>query len=135
MWENLKKIVNFPLNSRWALQMILKLEKEYKNVTVLAITTVDGITDVLNATKNTYRILDGLGRTDVSSFWAIFSHEFIQFFFYSNVCWITRFRFQFTKELPKPSFRLTQKILTFMVGMVLGIWIFGNQAIPRMWNQ
>lgn len=63
-----QKIVNFPINFRWALQMILKLEKEYKNVTVLAITTVDGITDVLNATKNTYRILDGLGRTDVSSF-------------------------------------------------------------------
>lgn len=48
--------------------MILKVEKEHKNVTVLAITTVDGITDVLNATKNTYRILDGLNRTDVSRF-------------------------------------------------------------------
>lgn len=51
--------------------MILKVEKEYKNVTLLAITTVDGITDVLNATKNTYRILDGMNRTDVSRFYAL----------------------------------------------------------------
>lgn len=55
--------------------MILKVEREHENVKVLAITTVDGITDVLNATKNTYRILDGLNRTDVSiffEFWILF---------------------------------------------------------------
>lgn len=50
----------------WALQMVLKAEKDLKNVKVLAITTVNGNTDVENAIKNTYRILDGLNRTDVN---------------------------------------------------------------------
>lgn len=49
----------------WALQLVLKAEKESKNVEVLAITIVDGNTIVENAIKNTYRILDGLNRTDV----------------------------------------------------------------------
>lgn len=52
----------------WALQMILKAEKHYKNVKVLAITAVNGNTTVENVVKNTYRILDGLDRTDVSNF-------------------------------------------------------------------
>lgn len=56
--------------------MILKVSEEYKNVTVLAITTVDGITDVWNATKNTYRILDGLNRTDVCKFNISFFRDF-----------------------------------------------------------
>lgn len=50
----------------WALQMILKAEKAKQNVKVLAITTVHGNTTVDNATKNTYRILDGFCRIDVS---------------------------------------------------------------------
>lgn len=49
----------------WALQMILMAEKSLKNVKVLAITTVNGNTTNENVIKNTYRILDGLGRTDV----------------------------------------------------------------------
>ena len=49
----------------WALQMILKAEKSLKNVKVLAITTVNGNTTNENVIKNTYRILDGLDRTDV----------------------------------------------------------------------
>lgn len=52
----------------WALQMFLKAEKQLKSVKVLAITTVDGNTDVEDALKNTYRILDGLDRTDVNFF-------------------------------------------------------------------
>lgn len=52
----------------WALQMILKAEKDLKNVKVLAITIVNGNTGVENAIKNTYRILDGLNRTDVKYF-------------------------------------------------------------------
>lgn len=50
----------------WALQMILKAEKLLQNVKVLAITTVHGNTSAENAVKNTYRILDGLDRTDVN---------------------------------------------------------------------
>lgn len=50
----------------WALQMVLKAEKELNNVKLLAITTVDGNTDTENIIKNTYRVLDGLNRTDVS---------------------------------------------------------------------
>lgn len=50
----------------WALQLILKAEKHLNNVKLLAITTVNGNTTVENAIKNTYRLLDGLNRTDVS---------------------------------------------------------------------
>lgn len=49
----------------WALQMILKAEKYLKNIKILAITAVNGNTTVENVIKNTYRILDGLGRIDV----------------------------------------------------------------------
>lgn len=75
--EDLSKVISNPTvkyvildtdmgaDDAWALQMILKAEKESNNVKVLAITTVDGITDVNNAIKNTYRILDGCNRTDV----------------------------------------------------------------------
>lgn len=49
----------------WALQMILKAEQYHKNVKVLTITTVNGNTTTENAIKNTYRILNGLDRTDV----------------------------------------------------------------------
>lgn len=52
----------------WALQMLLKAEKILQSVNVLAITTVHGNTSVENAVRNTYRILDGLGRTDVRMF-------------------------------------------------------------------
>lgn len=51
----------------WSLQMILKVEKEFKNVKVLAITTVAGNTDPINAIKNAYRMLDALNRTDVGA--------------------------------------------------------------------
>ncbi|XP_055301092.1 nucleoside hydrolase-like isoform X2 [Sitodiplosis mosellana] len=49
----------------WALQMMLKAEKHLKNLKLLAITIVNGNTTVENAIKNTYRILDGLDRTDI----------------------------------------------------------------------
>lgn len=49
----------------WALQMLLNAEKQNKNIKLLAITTVDGVTEVNNVIKNTYHILDGLNRTDV----------------------------------------------------------------------
>lgn len=52
----------------WALQMILKAEKQYKKIKVLAITTVNGNTTTENVIKNTYRMLDGLDRTDVNIF-------------------------------------------------------------------
>ena len=52
----------------WALQMLMKAEKILLTVNVQAITTVHGNTSVENAVKNTYRILDGLGRTDVRMF-------------------------------------------------------------------
>lgn len=51
----------------WALQMILKAEQHLKNVKLLAITTMNGNTTVENAIKNTYRLLDGVNRTDVCS--------------------------------------------------------------------
>lgn len=50
----------------WALQMLLNAEKQLKNVKLLAVTTVDGNTDVDNVIKNTYHVLHGLNRTDVS---------------------------------------------------------------------
>lgn len=53
---------------RWALQMMLKAEKEMNNVKILAITTAMGNTSLENVIKNTYRILDGLNRTDVRQF-------------------------------------------------------------------
>lgn len=49
----------------WALQMVLNAEKQLKNVKLLAITVTYGNTDVVNVIRNTYRILDGLNRTDV----------------------------------------------------------------------
>lgn len=55
----------------WALQMVLKAEKHFKNVKVLAITAVNGNTTVKNVVKNTYRILDGLDRTDVRFFFVL----------------------------------------------------------------
>lgn len=60
----------------WALQMILKAEKNLKNLKVLAITLVNGNTTVDHALRNTYRMLDGLDRTDVShcSFSIVSSH-------------------------------------------------------------
>lgn len=45
--------------------MMLKAEKELNNVKILAITTAVGNTSLDNVIKNTYRILDGLNRTDV----------------------------------------------------------------------
>lgn len=48
----------------WALQMILKAE----NVDLIAITTVFGNTLPENAARNTYRILDGVNRTNVRIF-------------------------------------------------------------------
>ncbi|XP_031628323.1 uncharacterized protein LOC116344081 [Contarinia nasturtii] len=49
----------------WALQMMLKAETHLKNVKILAITVSHGNTTVENVIKNTYRILDGLDRTDI----------------------------------------------------------------------
>lgn len=49
----------------WALQMMLKAERRLKSIKILAITTVMGNTTTDNVIKNTYRILDGLNRTDV----------------------------------------------------------------------
>lgn len=49
----------------WALQMMLKAEKNLKNIKILAITAVNGNTTVENVIKNSYRMLDGLGRIDV----------------------------------------------------------------------
>lgn len=56
----------------FALQMLLKAEQSLKNVKILAITAVHGNTSVENVLKNAYRILDGVGRTDV-----MYSKEFI----------------------------------------------------------
>lgn len=48
--------------------MLLKAEKHLKSIKIIAITAVNGNTTMENVIKNTYRILDGLGRTDVSKF-------------------------------------------------------------------
>lgn len=61
----------------WALQMILKAEKIFKNIKILAITAVNGNTTVENVIKNTYHILDGLGRTDVKYTEIYYLLEFI----------------------------------------------------------
>lgn len=49
----------------WALLMLLKAEKEFKNIKISAITCVHGNTSMENAVKNTYRILHDFNRTDV----------------------------------------------------------------------
>lgn len=73
----------------WALQMLLKSEKNFRNVKILGITTVNGNTTVENVIKNTYRILDGLGRTDVKLIEdPSLSYEFIEKS-------LLNFRFQF----------------------------------------
>lgn len=51
----------------WALMMLIKAEKILKNIKILAITCVHGNTQIENVVKNTYRILHGLNRTDVTS--------------------------------------------------------------------
>lgn len=81
----------------WALQMILKAEKVIKNVKVLAITTVAGNTDPINAIKNTYRILDELNRTDVNviEFYGSDSSIVIGI----NAFFCCYFRFHFIKAL------------------------------------
>lgn len=48
--------------------MLLKAEKDLNNVKILAITAAMGNTSLENVIKNTYRILDGLNRTDVRQF-------------------------------------------------------------------
>lgn len=60
----------------WALQMFLKAEKHLKTIKVVAITAVNGNTTTENVIKNTYRILDGLDRTDVSIFMIIYGFFF-----------------------------------------------------------
>lgn len=52
----------------WALLMLLKAEKCLKNIKILAITCVSGNTNMENVIKNTYYMLHGVGRTDVSFF-------------------------------------------------------------------
>lgn len=79
----------------WALQMFLKAEKHLKTIKVVAITAVNGNTTTENVIKNTYRILDGLDRTDVSIFMIIYG------FFFSN--YDNFYRFQFIKEQLKHS--------------------------------
>lgn len=51
----------------WALLLLLKAEKCFKNITILAITCVDGNTTMENVIKNTYHILRSHDRMDVSS--------------------------------------------------------------------
>lgn len=83
----------------WALQMMLKAEKNLKNIKILAITAVNGNTTVKNVIKNTYRILDGAARTDVMylnkkswfNFFLVNSFEFISF----CLTLFFAFRFQF----------------------------------------
>lgn len=57
--------VDTGVDDAWALAMIIKAERTH-GVRVLAITTVNGNTDLENATRNTVRVLETLHRTDVS---------------------------------------------------------------------
>lgn len=50
----------------WALLMLLKAEKCLQNIKILAVTCVNGNTTIDNVVKNTYHMLHGAGRTDVS---------------------------------------------------------------------
>lgn len=49
----------------WALLMLLKAEKCFKNMKILALTCVAGNTTLENVVKNTYYMLHSAGRTDV----------------------------------------------------------------------
>lgn len=49
----------------WALLMLLKAEKCFKNIVILALTCVSGNTSMENVVKNTYYMLHSAGRTDV----------------------------------------------------------------------
>lgn len=55
----------------WALLMLLKAEKCLKNIKILAITCVNGNTTMEHVVRNTYHMLHGVDRTDVS-FWLLF---------------------------------------------------------------
>lgn len=78
--------------------MMLKAERDIGNVKVLAITTLVGNTTLENVIKNTYRILDGLNRTDVRKL------NIDEFFFSKTIFWSVEFdfRFRFTKVQSRP---------------------------------
>lgn len=84
------------LDDAWALQIILQAEKQLQSVKVLAITTVNGNTTAENAAKNTYRILDGVHRTDVIADIRI-AYRMIENFSHFD-------RYQFTWDQPNQSF-------------------------------
>lgn len=74
----------------WALLMLLKAEKHFSNIKLLAITCVHGNTTIDNVIQNAFVLLDILGRTDVSCI--IYSHPFIESL--NNICFaFLRFRF------------------------------------------
>lgn len=68
MTSDLKYVIldtDMGTDDAWALLMLLKAEKELKNIKLLAITCVHGNTTLENVIKNTYRVLHGVNRTDV----------------------------------------------------------------------
>lgn len=95
----------------WALHLLLRAEAELKNVTLLAITCVHGNTSMNYVVRNTYRVLNALNRTDVSSL-AIFiappkEHEVID----------PSDRFQFTKVRSRHSFRAPESLLNHFMAL------------------
>lgn len=64
----------------WALLMLLKAEKELKNIKLLAITCVHGNTTLENVIKNTYRVLHGVNRTDVIFYSAVKLCKYCSYF-------------------------------------------------------
>lgn len=96
----LNKLVIFDtdmgLDDAWSLKIILQAEKQLKSIKVIAITTVNGNTSAENAAKNTYRILDGVHRTDVIVDIRIVYRIIDNFFHF--------YRYQFIWEPPNQSF-------------------------------
>lgn len=110
----------FSSKFRWALQMMLKAEKDLGNVKILAITTANGNTMMDNVIKNTFRILHGLNRTDVRWIYCliILIYDFILL---KKSLYLLRFRFTKAQQ--------NQSELNHHFGdrMVLVMLTFGNR--------
>lgn len=57
--------VDCGVDDAWSILMLLRAEVEFKKFKILAITCVNGNTDVDNAVQNTLRLLEAVGRSDV----------------------------------------------------------------------
>lgn len=63
--------VDCGVDDAWSILILIRAEMEFKKFKILAITCVNGNTDVDNTVQNTLRLLETVGRTDVSLFYEV----------------------------------------------------------------